>query len=196
MCSSDLNNTGTLAADSSVLTVTGAVTGAGTVRIAAGTADFTSTFAENVSFVGTTGALELAHSLTYTGQITGFSKTGTTTLDLGDISFISGTTKATYSGTTTSGVLTVTDGSHTAKITLEGNYTTSTFTVSAATGGGTAVVDPTPPTSGHQVNPMPLLPFVAAMASLGAERGGSVTTTSEAWRGSQAALAAPGGRVA
>jgi fibronectin-binding autotransporter adhesin len=171
---SAVNNTGTLVADS-YLTVTGTVTGAGTVQIGAGLADFTKVFTENVTFTGSgDGTLELDHSHAYTGQITGFSKTGTTTLQLDDVSFISGTTKATYSGTTTSGVLTVTDGTHVAKITLEGDYTGSTFTVSAATGGGTAVVDPTSKGLEKPVDPMSLHPFVAAMASLGAGGTGGV----------------------
>jgi hypothetical protein len=88
--------------------------------------------------------LELAKSTTYTGQVTGFSKTGTTGFDLLDIAF-GGSTKATYSGTTASGVLTVTDGTHTAKITLIGNYTASTWTVASDGHGGTSIHDPTAP---------------------------------------------------
>ena len=128
---SAVTNTGTLAVNAGTLTVEGAVTGAGSVTIAGGTGDFTSTFFERVAFTGASGTLELAHSQTYTGAISGFSTTGTTSLDLGDISFVSGTSKASYSGTTSSGTLTVTDGSHTAKITLEGDYLTSTFSVSS-----------------------------------------------------------------
>ena len=146
----------------------GAVTGAGTVKIGGGVADFASTFSENVSFTSTTGVLELSHSQTYTGQVTGLSKTGTSSLDLLDITF-GGTTKATFSGTATSGTLTVTDGTHTAKITLEGDYVGHTFTVSADGHGGTTVVDPTVPKSGGHV-----VPLVAAMAGFGA--GGTALT--------------------
>ena len=80
------------------LTVEGAATGAGSVTIAGGTGDFTSTFLQRVAFHRRgPGTLELAHSQTYTGAISGFSTTGTTSLDLGDISFVSGN-KANYSG--------------------------------------------------------------------------------------------------
>ncbi len=130
-----------------------------------------------------TGTLELAHSLTYAGAISGFSKTGTNFLDLADIAFISGTTKATFSGTTTSGVLTVTDGTHTSKITLTGNYTTSTFVVATDGHGGTLIHDPakapaaspTPPAASPPVSPWwhgpaPLVPFIGAMAGFGARQ--------------------------
>jgi hypothetical protein len=137
-------NTGTLLVSNGVLDVQGAVSGTGVVKILGGTAQFGSTFTENVSF-GTKGVLELAKSTTYTGQVSGFSKTGTTSFDLLDIAFASGTTKATYSGTTASGVLTVTDGTHTAKITLVGNYTASTWTVASDGHGGTSIHDPTAP---------------------------------------------------
>jgi hypothetical protein len=141
---SAVNNSGTLSAAGGALTLLGPVTGAGMVRITAGVADFVSAFSENVVFAGTTGVLELGLSQAYGGSITGFSKTGSTSLDLADIDFIGGTTKAGFSGTTASGVLTVTDGTHTARITLIGNYTASMFSVSKDSHGGTIVVDPTP----------------------------------------------------
>ncbi len=97
-----VDNSGTLAALTGGLTVDGAVTGGGAVRISAGTADFTSSFGQNVTFVALlgvapTGVLEPADSQGYAGRITGYSKTGATSLDLRDITF--GTsTKATYLG--------------------------------------------------------------------------------------------------
>ena len=153
-----------------VLAVNGAVSGTGTVRVGGGTADFGSTFVQNVDFYSTTGVLELAKSTTYTGQVTGLSTTGTSSLDLLDITFTSGTTKATFSGSSTSGVLTLTDGTHTAKITLEGNYLGHTFTTSSDGHGGTTVVDPTTPRSGGHV-----VPLVAAMAGFA---GGAMGPTS------------------
>ncbi|HEY2178225.1 MAG TPA: hypothetical protein VGH15_06545 [Caulobacteraceae bacterium] len=160
-------NTGTLHVTKGTLSVAGAVSGAGTVKIAGGTADFGSTFTENVAFTSTTGVLELARSVTYTGQLTGLSKSGTSSLDLLDIAFTSGTTKATFSGTTTSGTLTVTDGTHTAHMTLEGNYLGHTFTASSDGHGGTKVVDPTPPPAGggHAA------PLIGAMAGFAGARG-------------------------
>jgi len=164
---SAVDNTGKLYADGGTLTLEGAVTGAGIGDITSGTLFAASTFTENVTFTASTkGTLELADSQTYTGDVTGFSLTGATALDLGDIDFINGTTKATYSGTATSGTLTVTDGTHTAHITLEGNYTSSTFTVSSDGHGGTKVVDPSKAPVGG-LPPASPQPLIAAMASLG-----------------------------
>jgi fibronectin-binding autotransporter adhesin len=198
---SPLTNTGELIAYSSPLTVSGAVTGAGTAELEnAGTLILKGAFNENVTFAsGSTGALELGDSKGYTtGSITGFSKTGANALDLLDIPFVSGTTTATYSGTTTSGVLTVKDGANVATIHLTGNYTTSTFTVSAGPGGaGTKVVDPgkasTPP---HGAAPLSPHPFIAAMAGFGATRAGSPTASGETWRGPPPILAMPRGQIA
>ena len=134
-------NTGTLYAAGGVLTVLGAVTGTGAGRIIGGTLDLGGAFTQNVTFAGTTGVLELARSTTYTGTISGFSKTSTTSLDLVDIAFGAGT-KATYSGTATSGTLTVTDGTHTSHLKFAGNYLASAWVVSSDGHGGTTVVDP------------------------------------------------------
>ena len=153
-------SSGTLEAAGGVLTVDGAVGGSGSAVIASGTLDLVSTFTQNVAFTGKSGVLELARSQTYSGSITGFSKTGGTSLDLGDIAFKS-SGEATFSGTATSGVLTVTDGTHTAKITLIGDYRSSTFTASSDGHGGTTVVDP--PAGAPSPHPI-----IAAMAGLGA----------------------------
>jgi hypothetical protein len=159
--SSAVDNTGELIASGGTLTVEGAVSGGGKVEIDGGLADLASTFNENVAFLGAGGGtLELAHSRDYAGEISGFSRTGATALDLADIPFVSGTTTASFSGTTTSGVLTVKDGSAVAQITLEGNFTRSTFTLSSDGHGGTKVVDPPAATR-----------FVAAMAGFGASAG-------------------------
>jgi fibronectin-binding autotransporter adhesin len=186
--SARVSNTGTLTLASGTLTVSGEVSGAGVLSIKSGVADFTSTFSENVTFTSTTGVLELARSQSYTGTVTGFSKTGTNSLDLGDIVF--GTkTKATYSGTTTSGILTVTDGTHTAKINLAGNYTASTFTVSSDGHGGTKVVDPAAGPS--RASP---LAFIAAAASFGAGAGLAAQATAP-WAMPEPLLAVGGGRI-
>jgi len=188
---SAVTNTGKLYADGGTLTLNGAVTGTGVGDITSGTLFAASSFTENVIFTAsTTGTLELADSQTYTGDITGFSLTGATTLDLGDIDFINGTTKATYSGTATSGTLTVTDGTHTAHITLEGNYTSSTFTVSSDGHGGTKVVDPTKAPAGGQLPASPQS-LIAAMAAASANDHGSIALTAEPWRAPAATLAGP-----
>jgi len=185
-----VDNTGWLYARGGVLTLKGAITGAGHGYINGGTLDAASTFTENVIFNGTTGTLELAHSQAYTGTLTGFSTTGTTSLDLGDITF-GASTKAAYSGTTASGVLTITDGIHTATIKLSGNYTASTFTVASDGHGGTTVVDPAS-APGRSSPPA----FIAAMASFGAIGAGPVSAGAEASRVQQPALATPGSSTA
>jgi hypothetical protein len=62
-------------------------------------------------------------------------------LDLTDINYALGTTKATYAGDTTGGTLTVTDGTHVANIALLGNYMASAFVTASDGGTGTLVVD-------------------------------------------------------
>jgi hypothetical protein len=144
---SAVSNTGLLLADGGTLTAQGAVTGSGHAEVeGAGTLILQGAFNQNVTFAsGSTGSLELGASQGYTtGAITGFSKTGANALDLLDIPF-AGTTTGVYTGTTTSGVLAVTEGANVATIHLTGNYLGSTFTLSAATGGGTEVVDPARP---------------------------------------------------
>jgi hypothetical protein len=198
--SSPLTNTGELIAYSSPLTVSDAVTGAGTAEIEnAATLILKGAFNENVTFAtGSTGVLELGDSKGYTtGSITGFSKTGTNALDLLDIPFVSGATTATYSGTTTSGVLTVKDGAHVATIHLTGNFTTSTFTVSASSAGGTKVVDPV---QGLAAAPphlsVPLHPFIAAMAGFGAREASAPALDGALWRTTAPMLAMPRAQMA
>jgi hypothetical protein len=160
-----VKNGGTILVAGGTVTVNGAVTGVGAVTINGGKADFASTFAENVAFSAAGGVLDLSHSQTYTGKITGFAKTSITSLDLVDIAF-GGGTKASYSGTAAGGVLTVTDGAHTAQIKLTGDYIGSTFTVASDGHGGTTVTDP--PAARPSI---PVLPLVAAMAGFGGGAG-------------------------
>ena len=160
---SAIANSGLLVAAGGTLSLDAAVTGAGSVKIGGGTLDALASFNQNVAFTGTTGKLELAHSLAYTGQISGFSHTGTTSLDLRDIGFASAA-EATFAGTTAGGTLTVSDGTHTAKIKLIGDYTHASFTASSDGHGGTAIVDPSAPSVHH---------FVAAVAAMGAPADGS-----------------------
>jgi len=156
------------------LTLDAAVTGTGEVLINAGTAAFAAAFSQNVDFEGAAGVLQLAKSQAYTGAITGFSKTGGTSLDLRDIAFTTGKTKATFveNGAKTQGVLTVTDGTHTALITLVGNYAGSTFTTKSDGHSGTTVVDPTKAAAGAPA----VLPLITAMAAFDAGAGHWVPT--------------------
>jgi hypothetical protein len=151
-------NTGTLLAVIGTLTLAGAVTGAGIGKINGGALYAKGAFSENVTFVGTTGVLKLGNSQGYAGSISGFSKSGTNSLDLTDIAFTSGVTKASYSGTTASGTLTVTDGTHTAHIMLVGNFTASTFTVGSDGHGGVLVKDPSAASLASRMAAMPAAP--------------------------------------
>jgi hypothetical protein len=165
------------------------------VKIAGGTADFASTFTENVAFTTAGGVLELADATTYTGSISGFAKTSITSLDLTDITFTGATVS--YSGTTASGVLTVKSGAETAKIALTGNYTASTFTLANDGHGGTTVTDPTPgsvagpPAPPWRIGPEPIFPhpLVAAMAGFGGASGAGLSSDGiEPWRSVGVAL--------
>jgi hypothetical protein len=181
--SSAINNTGTLYVDGSVLTLNGAVTGAGKGVINGGTLFAAGAFSENVTFAGV-GVLELARSTAYAGSVTGLATGGTNSLDLNDIAS-DGTTTATYSGTTASGTLTVTDGTHTARIKLIGDYTASTFTLASDGHGGTTVTDPPAPAAKPHA-------FIAAMATMGAGAGGLATATAATSLAEPTRLARPG----
>jgi len=187
---SAIDNTGTLFAAGGTLVLEDTVTGAGIGKINGGTLEAVSTFSENVAFAGATGVLELVHSQSYTGAITGFSKTGGTSMDLEDVTFTSGKTTATFSGTSASGVLTVTNGTQTAKIKLTGDYLTSKFTTSRDDHGGTSVVDQTAssPSAGEAAS---VQRFVAAAAALGAKAGAALEPADPGSRGTYVALAAP-----
>jgi hypothetical protein len=134
---SAIDNTGTLLAFlGGTLTVDGAVTGTGTVKISDGTAAFASSFDENVTFFGNDGGLlELGQSKTYGGMIAGFSANGATTLDLGDIAFTA-RNEAHYAH----GTLTVGSGADVARIKLAGNFKGVTFAAKSDGHGGTDVV--------------------------------------------------------
>jgi hypothetical protein len=180
-------STGRLVADGGTLVVNGAVTGFGAAAIDGGTLDLTSSFNDRVAFTGTTGVLHLAQSTAYTSNITGFSKSGGTSLDLGDIGFV-GSSEATFSGTTSSGVLTVTDGTHTAHIHLRGNYIHSTFVASSDSHGGTIVVDTT--AKDAAIAPSGAK-FIEAMAGFGAAATDGQLHASQAWPDRMPGLANP-----
>ena len=158
-----ITNAGVLIASGGTLTLDKAVTGAGTARISKGTLAASGTFAESVQFTGTTGTLDLAHAKTYAGSVSGFSKTGTTSLDLRDVKFVSAS-EAKFVGTATGGTLTVSDGTSTAKIKLTGNYTGVTFKAASDGHGGTKVVGGASALTST---------FVDAIAAMGAGAGGS-----------------------
>jgi hypothetical protein len=192
---SAVDNTGTLTALIGTLTALGSVTGAGTVSIHSATAGFASGFDENVTFVsGSKGELELGDSQAYGGTITGFSTIGATSLDLGDIKFVSGTTTAVFSGTASGGTLTVKSGAEVATIHLKGNYLSSTFTPTSDGHGGTLIEDPTH-AGGHVIQP--LGSFAQAMAGLAQTNGaGDAAASLEPRRGEATLLAPPRAAIA
>ena len=172
------------------VTVLGAVTGAGAASVNGGLLDFAASFNQNVTFTGASGELELAKSQSYTATIAGFSKSGGTSLDLGDIGFV-GAGEATFKGSKTGGVLTVTDGTHTAHINLTGDYTGSTFVAASDGHGGTLVVD----SKSKSAAPPPPPAFVAAMAAIGC--GGARLEVGDAGRfGASPMLLAPRAQLA
>jgi len=183
-------NAGTLSVVGGTMIVKGAVTGKGVATINGGLLDLTSSFTQNVTFTGATGTLELSQSVGYTGNVTGFSKSGGTSLDLADIGFVS-SGEATYSGTKSGGVLTVTDGTHTATINLKGNYLSSTFVASSDGHGGTDIKDPKAPAAAPLPTAAPPHQLIAAMAGMGASGAGPWATASHAPRVPCAMLARP-----
>jgi hypothetical protein len=119
------------------------VTGTGTARIGKGALNIAASIGETVIFVtGATGQLRLTDFKDFTGKVSGLSTTGSNTIDLATMAFVSGATKATYSGTTASGVLTVTNGTLAAHVTLLGNYVGHAFAATSDGHGGTLVRDP------------------------------------------------------
>jgi hypothetical protein len=168
-------NAGTIETLGGTVTAKGRVTGTGKAIVDGGTLDFKSSFNQAVTFVGGVGTLELAQSQSYTATISGFSKTGGTSLDLVDIAFI-GSGEATFSGTKAGGSLTVTDGTHTAHINLIGNYLSSTWIAESDGHGGVVVHDP--PGAAAAAAPHA---FIAAMAGMGPGGAAGLEPT-HAWR--------------
>ncbi len=175
---SALANNGMLLVSSTTLTEQDAVSGTGSAEIkSGGTLTFMSAFSENVGFIGTGGELVLFQSQGYSATVSGFSRSGSTSLDLRDIGFVSAS-EATWSG----GVLTVTDGTHTAHINLAGRFSGSTFIASSDGHGGVLITDPTL-----------LREQVAAGFGASSERGSAAEPVTAAAQPLHLLLAAPAG---
>jgi hypothetical protein len=162
-----VNNTGTLEANAGTLTINATVIGAGVAVIDDGTLNFGASVTENIAFTGTTGKLSLADSQAYSGQISGFSTKGKTSLDLKDVGFVS-STEATFSGTASGGLLTVTDGTHTAHISLVGNYLNTTFVASSDGSTGVKVVTQAPQAPSTHALASAMASLVVSPAAAGA----------------------------
>jgi hypothetical protein len=181
-----IDNDGSLESEGGTLTALEAVTGSGEGVVDGGTLSFASSFAQNVAFHGS-GVLQLAQSQTYTGAVSGFSKTGATSFDLEDIGFTS-PGEATYSGTKSGGVLTVTDGTHTTSIAMVGNYLKSKFVASDDGHGGTIVAD-------QPASPL-VQRFAAAAATLTTGPIGSLGSAYDVHRDVAVVLDRPGVNLA
>lgn len=180
-----LTNDGVITVAGAELSVTGAVSGRGTVMINDGLAFFQSNVSQSVHFGSGGGELMLSSAEDLTGHISGFSSSGLTTLDLLDIGFVSAS-EATFSGNTKGGVLTVSDGTTTAQFRLLGNFTGATWvTADDGAGGVTVVAGP---------STMTRVPgFISAMASFAsANHAVSATSMDPAKPPPQLVLVSPG----
>jgi autotransporter passenger strand-loop-strand repeat protein len=118
----------------------GAVSGGLTLHGGKAVISGTMAAGQTVSFVGTSGVLELDNLPGFAAKISGLTDP-TDKLDFGGFTFSVGETAAwTQSGT--SGTLTVTDGAKVASLTLIGTYTSSSFHLTDDGHGGTFVADP------------------------------------------------------
>jgi hypothetical protein len=161
----------------------------GGLAVDGGLLDLTQSGVSNhVSFLAG-GTLRLDQSQSYTGSVTGFSKTGTNALDLSDIGFVNASEASFVENAGgTSGVLTVTNGSATTHITLMGNYSTSKFVTSNDGHGGTKVVDSTAPMGANLVAPVHA--FIGAMAAFRADAGAAVSAAVQTLHSDQPVLVA------
>lgn len=156
----DISGGGVLEASAGTLTLRGAVADSEQAVIAGGTLDFATFFDGPVTFTRAGGQLGLAQSQSYRLPIFGFSNKGASSLDLGDIGFVS-PNEATYAKLSKGfGLLTVTDGTRTANLFLVGAFSRSTFTTASDGHGGVIVVASlSPPVAASHA-------FIAAMATL------------------------------
>jgi len=129
-------NSGTLEANGGALIAGGNVTSSGDVVIGGGGhADFAAAFDQNVMFTGA-GMLELDHSQSYGGTVSGFGIGDV--LDLNDLAYSANET-LTWTQASGSGILTIEDNGTTENITLDGNYTQGEFAlaIDVTPSGGT-----------------------------------------------------------
>ena len=182
---SGLLNNGTLLASLGALTLAGPVTGLGIAQIArGGSLNFLSGFTQNVSFLGGGGILKLANPQAYTGKITGFSRLGSTAIDLTKFAFGPLVT-TNFKGNSLGGVLTIVDGGQTAHLSLVGNYLNTAFKAINDGAGGTKIV-------GGGLLPTSAPALVGAMAGFGATSAGGTGSLATAHQGpANAMIVAP-----
>jgi hypothetical protein len=107
----------------------------------------------SVTFLGSTGTLQVDNAVTFSGQIFNFtgngSLSGSDQIDLRDINYNS--VRDAYAN----GVLTVTDGSNTAELSFSGSYTLANFAFTSDGSVGTIVYDPPASTPWSQNTSVP-----------------------------------------
>jgi hypothetical protein len=189
---SPITNSGTLSVEGGAIIDSGSVVGSGSAVINSGMLSFGSAFNESVKFTGTSGLLKLAHAQAFTATITGLPTNGAASLDLTDITFTGGVTKASFvdNGHQSGGLLTVTDGVHIANINLLGDYVSATFVASSDGHGGTDVAAGASETA--TVSPAA---FISAMAGLGAAAAGQMPRA-EIWAAREPLLTSPRANIA
>jgi hypothetical protein len=145
---STITNNGTLEATGGTLQVDQNVTGTGSATInAGGRLDFLGAFSQNVLFTGSTGELDLAHTLAtdsqhYAGSISSSSPSLASgdVIVLNDMNFVNGTTTAIYD--TVNHELAVTNGTATADISILGTYSANSFVAVDHGNGKVEIHDP------------------------------------------------------
>ena len=142
---SDVVNSGTIWANEGNVAIHGDVSGHGSATISGNaTLEFAGADSGSVSFQSSTGTLQLDHSSSFTGTITGFGGDGTLAgsdhIDLQDINFNS----LQPAQLSASGVLTISDGAHTAHLQFDGSYQLENFKFAddGSPQHGTIVYDP------------------------------------------------------
>ncbi len=143
---SDVVNSGTIWANGGNVTIHGNVSGDGGAMISGhATLEIDGTNSGSVTFQSSTGTLQLDHSSSFTGTISGFTGDGTLAgsdhIDLKNVNFNS----LESAQLDANGVLTVNDGVDTAHLRFDGSYQLANFKFADDGHGGTLVYDPPVP---------------------------------------------------
>jgi hypothetical protein len=142
-----MSNSGTVAADSGTLDITGAITGTGGALDINGAAtlqlDGTVAMTQKVNFSGTGGSLALTNPATFKAPIAGFAAGDF--LDLTAFDPTKTTVGFVENNGNTQGTLTVTQGATHVSFTLLGQYAAAGFQAEPDSGTGTNIVYTPPP---------------------------------------------------
>ncbi len=136
---------GTIEAAGGKLSITGAVSGAGGLKIDASSSlqlQGAVGTAATVTFAGTKSTLILTDGSAFSGTVSGFAAAASESIDVTTVAF-SSATKLTYSATSQN--LTVTDGTHSATIHLFQQYVAAGFHGASDGSGGTTITYVAPP---------------------------------------------------